>query len=47
MEREAYYMRCGMAEMRPKEYLSVILDGMDQNKTDLPHYIKWNNPNVS
>ena len=35
-----------MAEMRPDEYVSIILDGMDQNKTDLPHYVKWNNPNV-
>ncbi|CAG2239875.1 unnamed protein product [Mytilus edulis] len=45
LEREAYYVRRGMAEMRPDEYVSIILDGMDQNKTDLPHYVKWNNPN--
>ncbi|XP_052062389.1 uncharacterized protein LOC127702290 [Mytilus californianus] len=47
LEREAYYVRRGMAEMRPNEYVSIILDGMDQNKTDLSHYVKWNNPNVS
>ncbi|XP_065925368.1 uncharacterized protein [Magallana gigas] len=44
MEREAYYVRRGQAEMRPKEILSLIIDGMDQNKTDLPHYCKWSNP---
>lgn len=36
MEREAYYVRRGQAEMRQKEILSLIIDGMDQNKTDLP-----------
>lgn len=46
MEREAYYVRRGQAEMRPKEILSLIIDGMDQNKTDLPHYCKWSNPSV-
>lgn len=24
----------------PKEYLSVIIDGMDQNKTNLPHLVR-------
>lgn len=46
MERESYYVRRAQAEMKPKEIISLILDGMDQSKTDLPHYYKWNNPNV-
>ena len=33
--------------MRPLAILSLILDGMDQNKTDLPHYSLWNVPSVS
>ncbi|XP_071151155.1 uncharacterized protein, partial [Mytilus edulis] len=45
MERESYYVRRAQAEMKPKEIISLILDGMDQSKTDLPHYYKWNNPN--
>lgn len=46
MEREAYYVRRGQAEMRQKEILSLIIDVMDQNKTDLPYYCKWSNPSV-
>ena len=45
-EREAYYFRRAQAEQRPKQILSIIIDGMDQKKTDLPHYRDWNNPNV-
>ncbi|XP_045208259.2 uncharacterized protein LOC123560063 [Mercenaria mercenaria] len=44
MEREAYYVRRAQAEMRPGEFLSVILDGMDQKKTNLPYYTHDNNP---
>ncbi|KAL5019434.1 hypothetical protein ScPMuIL_003483 [Solemya velum] len=44
MEREAYYVRRSQAEMRPNEVLSIILDGMDQAKTNLPHYAYGNNP---
>lgn len=33
-------------EMRQKEILSLIIDGMDKNKTDLPYYCKWSNPSV-
>lgn len=47
MEREAYYVRRSQAEMRPNEVLSIILDGMDQAKTNLPHYAYGNNPVVS
>ncbi|KAL3890072.1 hypothetical protein ACJMK2_002369 [Sinanodonta woodiana] len=44
-ERESYYVRRAQAEMRPHHALSLIIDGMDQRKTDLPHYKAWNNPN--
>lgn len=47
LEREAYYVRRAQAEMRPNAILSVILDGMDQNKSDLPHYALWNAPSGS
>ena len=40
-------MRRAQAECRKSSILSVILDGMDQSKTDLPHFLGWNNPNVS
>ena len=33
--------------MMPTRSFSVILDGMDQHKTDLHHYQGWNDPNVS
>ena len=36
-ERRAYYANCLKAEQEPKRYLSLILDGMDQSKTNLPH----------
>lgn len=26
------------AEQRPKKYLSLIVDGMDQAKTNIPHF---------
>lgn len=36
-ERRAYYGKCLKAEVSPKKYLSLIIDGMDQSKTNLPH----------
>ena len=30
-------MKC---KRNPKEYLSMIVDGMDQAKTNLPHFIE-------
>jgi len=36
-ERRAYYANCLKAEQQPRRYLSLILDGMDQSKTNLPH----------
>ena len=31
-----------MAIREPKEYMSIIIDGMDQSKTDLPHQSRKN-----
>ncbi|XP_078346095.1 uncharacterized protein LOC144631526 isoform X2 [Oculina patagonica] len=36
-ERRAYYANCLKAELNPDQYLSLIIDGMDQSKTNLPH----------
>ena len=36
-ERRAYYGNCFRAEREAKHYLSLILDGMDQSKTNIPH----------
>ena len=36
-ERACYYGNRLKAEQEPKKYLSVIVDGMDQAKTNLPH----------
>ena len=44
---EAYYIRRAQAEMMPTRYFSIIMDGMDQYKTDLPHYQGWDDPNAS
>ena len=38
-ERRAYYANCLKAEQQPRRYLSLILDGMDQSKTNLPKLI--------
>ncbi|CAH3184920.1 unnamed protein product [Porites lobata] len=35
-ERRAYYGNCLKAELCPKKFLSLIIDGMDQSKTNLP-----------
>ena len=37
-EREQYYQNRVKAEQRPRKYLSVISDGMDQAKTNIPHF---------
>ena len=38
-EREKYAKHRHKAEKNPKNYLSIIIDGMDQEKTDIPHII--------
>ena len=38
-ERKRYYGNRQATIENPSEYLSIISDGMDQNKTNLPHLI--------
>ena len=35
-ERKKYYLHREKARSDPKKYLTVIIDGMDQNKTNVP-----------
>ena len=39
-ERQRYYTNRQLAVENPKEYLSMIIDGMDQNKTNIPHLVR-------
>jgi hypothetical protein len=39
-ERRAYYLRKIRAMSSPAEFLSIILDAMDQAKCSLPHFVK-------
>ena len=41
-ERARYYLNHEKARQEPQKYLSIIVDGMDQNKTDLPHLTRKN-----
>ena len=41
-ERARYYLNREKARQEPQKYLSIIIDGMDQNKTDLPHFTRKN-----
>ena len=38
-EREKYAKHRNKAQKYPSQYVSIIVDGMDQEKTDLPHII--------
>lgn len=38
-EREKYAKHRHKSETQPAKYLSLIIDGMDQDKTDIPHII--------
>jgi len=38
-EREKYAKHRHKAEKYPSKYLSIIIDGMDQDKTNIPHLI--------
>lgn len=38
-EREKYAKHRHKSEKHPDKYLSIIVDGMDQSKTDIPHII--------
>jgi len=37
-ERKKYYKHQEKARKRPNKYLSIITDGMDQSKTNIPHF---------
>ena len=37
-ERQKYYKHVEKAKRHPSKYLSTIIDGMDQSKTNLPHF---------
>ncbi|KAL5017771.1 hypothetical protein ScPMuIL_005146 [Solemya velum] len=39
MEKTAYYRRRDIARRRPDRYVSLIIDGMDQAKTYIPHFV--------
>ena len=43
-ECERYYKHRRKAQKYPDFYISIIVDGMDQSKTDLPHIIS--NPKI-
>ena len=38
-ERRKYYKHILKARKHPNSYLSLIIDGMDQSKTYLPHFV--------
>ena len=40
-ERTRYYKNRQLATERPTEYLSMIVDGMDQNKTNIPSLVNF------
>ena len=39
MERRKYYKHAMKARTSKNKYLSLIIDGMDQGKTFLPHFL--------
>lgn len=39
MERQKYYKHIQKAKNYPEKYMSIIIDGMDQSKTEIPHYM--------
>ena len=46
-ERLDYYKKRELAIKLPNDYLSLIIDGMDQSKTGVPHFRGWSRPKVS
>ena len=46
-ERLCYYERRAHAASNPSEALSVIIDAMDQAKTNLPHFEGWETSKVN
>ncbi|XP_063419269.1 uncharacterized protein LOC134702108 isoform X2 [Mytilus trossulus] len=43
-ERRDYYKKKDEACMKSKEVMSIIIDGMDQSKTNIPHFKGWTRP---
>lgn len=39
MERQNYYKHQTKAKIHSSKYLSIIIDGMDQSKTQIPHFV--------
>ena len=39
VEREKYYSHCVKSRHNPDGYITIIVDGMDQQKTCIPHFI--------
>ncbi len=39
-ERRKYYKHTEKAKRHPSRYLSIIIDGMDQSKTFVPHFVR-------
>lgn len=39
MERKYYYSKRNQAKESKRRYMSIIIDGMDQMKTNLPHFL--------
>ena len=39
LERRKYYKHITKARRDPTKYLSLIIDGMDQSKTEIPHTV--------
>ena len=39
-ERQRYYANRQLGIEKPREVISVIVDGMDQNKTNVPHMVR-------
>ena len=45
-ERQAYYDKREKAMKRPDKYMSMIIDGMDQAKLDMPHFARASKGNA-
>ncbi len=39
IERRKYYNHCAKSRHFPDKYMAMIIDGMDQQKTTLPHFV--------
>ncbi|XP_052275699.1 uncharacterized protein LOC127875011 [Dreissena polymorpha] len=46
LERKYYYNKKDQAQRNPSQHMSIIIDGMDQAKTNLPHFAGRNPKNL-